>query len=157
MNTATALNAYTNVGIESSVTAADPHKLILLLYQGALLAIASAKNQIMRNEIEAKGKSIGHAITIIDEGLQASLSKEVGGELTQNLSALYAYMSQRLLMANLNNDIAALDEVSGLLIELRSAWESMPAQNQSPAAAPKAAPATNNHNKQQAALVYGRM
>lgn len=156
MNTANALNAYTNVGIESGVNTADPYKLILLLYQGALLAIASGKNQIMRKEIEAKGKSIGHAITIIEEGLKASLNTEVGGDLAQNLTALYSYMSQRLLNANLNNDLAALDEVSSLLIELRSAWESIRQNtpNQSPAPAAQA-PATNN--RQQAALVYGRM
>jgi len=68
MNTTTAIKAYNKVDIESGVNAADPHKLILMLYQGALLAIISAKNQILREETAAKGASISKAITIIDEG-----------------------------------------------------------------------------------------
>ena len=155
MNATTAIKAYTNVGLESGVTAADPHKLILLLYQGALLAISSAKNQMMRKEIEAKGKSISQAIMIIDSGLKASLDESVGGELAQNLSALYSYMSQRLLVANLKNDAGALDEVSRLLTELKGAWEEI---------RPKVAPANTSANTQPQAqpakpapLTYGRM
>lgn len=125
MNTAIAIKAYNKVDIESSVTAADPHKLILLLYQGALLAISSAKNQMSRDEIAAKGKSISKAIMIIDEGLKASLNKNAGGELAQNLSSLYDYMNHRLLIANLKNEIGILDEVSQLLTELKGAWESI--------------------------------
>ncbi|RFC39313.1 MAG: flagellar protein FliS [Candidatus Nitrotoga sp. LAW] len=125
MNTNTAINAYNKVDIESGVNAANPHKLILMLYQGALLAIISAKNQILREETAAKGTSISKAITIIDEGLKACLDKNAGGELAQNLSSLYDYMNQRLLIANLKNDTDILDEVSQLLSELKGAWESI--------------------------------
>lgn len=125
MNTSTAIKAYNKVDIESGVNAADPHKLILMLYQGALLAIISAKNQILREETAAKGASISKAITIIDEGLKACLDKNAGGELAQNLSSLYDYMNQRLLIANLKNDTDILDEVSQLLTELKGAWESI--------------------------------
>jgi flagellar protein FliS len=79
MNTTAAIRAYNKVGIESSVTAADPLKLISMLYQGALLAIANAKNGIMRKDITAKGAAISKAIAIIGEGLNASLDKKVGG------------------------------------------------------------------------------
>jgi flagellar protein FliS len=120
-----AISAYNKVGIESGVTAADPHKLISMLYQGALLAIANGKNGILRNDIPAKGKSISHAMLIIGEGLNASLNKEVGGELALSLSALYSYMVNRLLFANLNNNMEALDEVAGLLGGLKEAWDSI--------------------------------
>lgn len=123
MNSATALSTYKNVGIESGVAAADPHKLILMLYQGALLAIASAKNQMLRKQTAAKGASITKAIKIIDEGLKACLDVKAGGEIGQNLSDLYDYMNQRLLIANLKNDVAMLDEVSNLLGGLKDAWE----------------------------------
>ncbi len=123
MHATTAINAYQRVGVESGVASADPHKLISMLYQGALLAIANAKSSIARKDIPAKGKAISHAITIIDEGLNASLDKKVGGELAQNLSALYEYMGTRLLTANIKNDVAALDEVSRLLTDLKSAWD----------------------------------
>ena len=125
MNTANALNTYKNVGIESGVATADPHKLILMLYQGAMLAIASGKNQMLRKQIAAKGTSISKAIKIIDEGLKACLDVKAGGEIGQNLFDLYDYMNQRLLIANLKNDAAILDEVSGLLRELKDAWESI--------------------------------
>jgi flagellar protein FliS len=123
--TSAAINAYNKVGLESGITAADPHKLISMLYQGALLAIANAKNGILRKDIAAKGKAISHAILIIDSGLNASLNKEVGGDLALNLAALYDYMSQRLLVANLNNDMEALDEVARLLSDLKGAWETI--------------------------------
>ncbi len=120
-----AISAYNKVGIESGATAATPHKLIAMLFQGALLAVANAKNSMLRKDTPAKGKSISHAIAIIGEGLHASLDKNVGGELAQNLAALYDYMTMRLVAANLNNDIAALDEVTRLLTELKGAWESI--------------------------------
>jgi len=125
MNTTTAINAYTKIGIESGVNAADPHKLISMLFQGALLAIANAKNGILRKDIAAKGAAISKALAIIDEGLNASLDKNVGGELAQNLSSLYEYMIMRLITANLKNDVDALNEVTHLLTDLKGAWESI--------------------------------
>lgn len=125
MYTAAAIKAYNKVGIESNVTAAGPVKLVSMLYQGALLAIANAKNGILRKDIPAKGAAISKAIAIIGEGLNASLDKKVGGEIAQNLSSLYTYMVTRLVAANLNNDMAALDEVARLLNDLKSAWDSI--------------------------------
>lgn len=125
MNTTAAIKAYNNVGIESVTAAADPHKLICLLYQGALLAIANAKNGLLRNDTPAKGKAISHAMLIIGDGLNASLNKDVGGDLAHSLSALYDYMVTRLLFANLHNDMEALDEVARLLSDLKSAWDSI--------------------------------
>lgn len=156
MNATTAINAYTNIGLETSVTTADPHKLILLLYQGALLAISSAKNQMLRNEIAAKGKYISQAIMIIEEGLKASLDKNAGGELAQNLSDLYEYMSQRLLIANLKNDVSALDEVSRLLSDLKGAWEEIRPVVMS-SAQPGASPTPPAVPAKAEALTYGRI
>ncbi len=125
MITHAAINAYNKVGIDTGVVSADPHKLISLLYQGALLAIANAKSSILRKDVAGRGKAISHAILIIDSGLNASLNKDVGGDLALNLAALYEYMSHRLLAANINSDTAALDEVAKLLNELKEAWESI--------------------------------
>jgi len=120
-----AINAYNNVSLESKVNGADPHKLIALLFEGALLAISNAKNEISRKDIAAKGKSISRAISIIGEGLNASLDKKVGGELALSLSALYDYMVMRLVEANIKNDIEILDEVGRLLAELKGAWDAI--------------------------------
>jgi len=129
MNATIAINAYYKVGAESNVIGADPHKLISMLFHGALLAIANAKNRMLRKETAAKGKSISKAIAIIGEGLNASLNKSAGGELAQNLSSLYDYMVMRLVDANLKNDITALDEVTRLLTELTEAWDSIRPNN----------------------------
>jgi flagellar protein FliS len=138
MNATTAINAYNKVGAESSVIGADPHKLISMLFQGALLAIANAKNGMLRKETAVKGKSISKAIAIIGEGLNASLNKSAGGELAQNLSSLYDYMVMRLVDANLKNDITVLDEVARLLTELTGAWDSIPPNDVQSEPQPKA-------------------
>ncbi len=149
MSVSAAIKSYAKIGVESGVIAADPHKLISMLYQGAALAIANGKSAMLRKDIPAKGAAISKAITIIDEGLKAALDKKAGGELAENLAALYDYMGSRLLSANLNNDVAALDEVSKLIAELGSAWDSIrptAARTSEPAAAkpaevmPQAAP-----------------
>ena len=153
MNAFSATKAYENVSVESGIASADPHKLIAMLYQGALLAIANAKNAMLRKDIPAKGKAISHAIRIIDEGLKASLDKNVGGALTQDLDDLYAYMCVRLVYANLHNDVGVLDEVSRLLGEIQGAWDSIrqPVMGSAPLTPQQPVPA----NKQPA-LVYGR-
>lgn len=125
MSATSAIKTYNRVGIESGVGTADPHQLISMLYQGALLAIANAKSSMLRKDIATKGASISKAIMIIDEGLNACLDKDAGGELAHNLAALYDYMSIRLLTANLKNDIAGLDEVARLLADLKQAWDSI--------------------------------
>ncbi|MBI4998514.1 MAG: flagellar export chaperone FliS [Rhodocyclales bacterium] len=122
-STASPADAYTKVGIETGVSGASPHKLILMLFDGAIMAIGSAARQMQANQIAEKGQSISKAIDIITNGLDASLDMKVEGELGARLSALYEYMCARLLHAGIKNDRAALDEVAGLLAELRSAWE----------------------------------
>lgn len=117
--------AYAKVEVETGVSTADPHKLILMLYDGALLAISSANVAMGNADIPSKGKSISKAIEIISNGLDASLDPQAGGELAARLSALYEYMCDRLLFANLHNDSAALDEVAALLRQLREAWEAI--------------------------------
>lgn len=129
------LNAYGQAQVNSSVASASPHKLISMLYEGALVAIANAGVHMTRGDVAGKGAAISKAIAIIDEGLKISVDLEAGGELAQNLTALYEYMSHRLLVANLKNDRVALDEVERLLRELRSAWEAIGAQPAMPAVA----------------------
>ena len=118
-----AANAYSKMNIETGVLAADPHKLIIMLFDGSIVAIVNAILQIQQGKIEAKGKSIAHAIRIVEHGLRASLNREVGGELAHNLDALYTYMVRHLLISNVRNDINKLNEIKTLLSDLRGAWE----------------------------------
>lgn len=116
-----AMSQYKKVGTHVGADAADPHQLIVMLFDGALERIAIAKGAIERENIEEKGQKIGRAIAIID-GLRASLDKEYGGEIAGSLDDLYEYMQRRLFEANLNNNVEILNEVADLLIEVRSAW-----------------------------------
>jgi flagellar protein FliS len=113
--------SYAQVSTDIAVTA-DPHRLVLMLFEGARVAISMARLHMERKEIPEKGAAISKAIDIIQNGLLASLDKDVGGELAERLAALYEYISQRLLWANLKNNLAALDEANQLLGELQSAW-----------------------------------
>lgn len=140
-----ALNAYAKVGIETGITGANPHRLVLMLFEGAILAVTDAKQHMARGEIAGKGQSISKAIMIINDGLRASLDVKAGGHLAQNLHALYEYMSGRLLFANVKNEPAALDEVRHLLAELKEAWEAIGKTQAHPATHEQrpAAPAAN--------------
>src|SRR5215831_5534845 len=117
-----ALKAYGQTSLENEVGAASPHKLIAMLYDGALKAIARARVHMSQNEIPEKCASITRALAIIDQGLAASVDEEAGGELAQNLRALYGYLVRRLALANAKNDPAILDEVTHLLTDLADAW-----------------------------------
>lgn len=114
--------AYEQVSLTTSIESADPHRLILLLFEGATAALNSAKFLMQDGNIPGKGAAISKAIDIITNGLQASLNAEQGGELAERLAALYEYMSNRLLWANMKNDSSALDEVLMLLGEIHDAW-----------------------------------
>lgn len=115
--------AYSEVGVATGVSTADPHKLILMLFEGAILQIGTAAAALENKNVPAKGLAVSKAIEIITNGLKVSLDFEAGGDLAQRLGALYDYMSQRLLYANLHNSRPAMDEVVKLLTELKGAWE----------------------------------
>lgn len=114
---------YQDVALETEVASASPHKLILMLMEGALRAISRANGFMAENRIAEKGRSISMAIDIIANGLKSSLNHDADEVLTERLDALYEYMCTRLIYANLHNDRAALDEVAGLLGEIKSGWE----------------------------------
>ena len=112
---------YRKVGVQSNVEAASPHKLIAMLLDGAVGKIHAARGLMEQQQTAAKGEQISWALAIID-GLRGALDLKAGGTLANNLDALYDYVMQRLVRANLENDLAALDEVLGLLNEIRAGW-----------------------------------
>ncbi len=119
------LNQYRQVGTQSGVASASPHRLIQMLMEGALEKINLAKGYMQRGDVALKGSHISWAISIID-GLRMSLDIEAGGEIAQNLDDLYDYMGRRLAEANLENNEAMLNEVAGLIIEIKLAWDAVP-------------------------------
>jgi flagellar protein FliS len=118
-----AANTYASVGLETGVVAASPHKLIIMLYEGAELAVRMAIKHMKEGDITRKSAAITHASTIILEGLQAALDPHQGGDIAQQLGALYDYMIKRLMLAHINNQIEPLEEVLNLLRELHGAWQ----------------------------------
>ena len=120
-----ALNKYCALEVEATVNSASPQRLVVMLYEGALKAIFTAKRAMAHGETALKGEAISKAIAILDQGLRPALDLENGGDIAANLLALYDYLASRLLYANLKNDPASLDEAARLLSELKSAWESL--------------------------------
>lgn len=119
------ITAYRQVDLESDIRGADPHRLIVLLFDGAEAALQQALVQLEANDIVGKSTSLTKAIEIILSGLSASLNIEEGGPLAHNLKALYDYMASRLMHANIRKDPAAIREVQHLLGEISGAWREM--------------------------------
>jgi flagellar protein FliS len=125
MNELSAMKEYQQVSIHSSIMDASPHRLVQMLMEGVLEKIALAKGNMANNNIAGKGENISKGIAIIG-GLKSSLNKEVGGALAENLSNLYDYMANRLVVANLLNDENILDEVTGLMAGIKMGWDGIP-------------------------------
>jgi flagellar secretion chaperone FliS len=120
-----AVAAYQRVGTQGGVAAADPHRLIAMLLDGALERVARARGHLERGEVADKCTQISSAIAIVD-ALRASLDLDRGGELAERLAALYDYTIQRLFEGNLKNDVERLDEVNRLLREVKTGWDGIP-------------------------------
>lgn len=119
-----AIKQYQRIATQSRIDDATPHRLIQLMMEGALEKIALARTQMQEGKVQEKGNNITDAISIIN-GLQASLNHEADKRMSENFDALYAYMMRSLLEANLHNDDGKLDEVAGLLRELKEAWDAI--------------------------------
>ncbi len=116
------LQAYQRVNAQTSITDADPHKLIQLLYNGAIERINMAKARMQAKDFEGKGKLITKAIEIIG-GLRSFLDFEQGGDLALRLESLYDYMERTLFEANRHNDTRKLEEVADLLRSIKDGWD----------------------------------
>jgi flagellar secretion chaperone FliS len=132
--------AYQEVSVDTRVRSADPHRMILMLFDGAIEAIRLSQSHLGARKVSGKCEALGKAVRIVEEGLKASLDRQAGGQLAERLASLYDYISMRLLQANLRNDAKALEEARGLLSDLRSAWAQI-ARTPRPAAAAAGPPA----------------
>jgi flagellar protein FliS len=119
---------YSRVGVETGINDASPHKLVAMLFDGYFESLTLAKAALAAGQTERKGREIGRAARIVEEGLKASLNLDAGGALAADLADLYAYVCVRLTHANLKNDAAALDECRHLIQPLHDAWKSIAPQ-----------------------------
>lgn len=107
---------------KTNVVTADPKKLILMCYEGAIDNLKIAKEKYAQKDFEGKCNVINKTQDIINE-MQCSLDFEKGGKIAENLNSLYNYMIKQILSADINQNMDTLDEVIGILSDLKSAWE----------------------------------
>ncbi|CAK0772122.1 Flagellar secretion chaperone FliSB [Gammaproteobacteria bacterium] len=119
-----ALQQYQQIGVQSSIVDASPHRLIQMLLEGALDRIAKARGSVARGDVADKCRYIGATMAIVD-GLAGSLNLEAGGEVANNLAAIYDYVGRRLLQANAESSAPILDEVSSLLGQIKEGWDAI--------------------------------
>lgn len=122
MNRNKAQQQYQSINAQTGVVDADAHRLIQMLFSGALEKISVAKGCMQRQDRAGRGEAIGKAISIVG-GLRDSINHDVDdGSLSNNLSSLYAYVTDKLTDANVNDNIASLDESANVLRELQAGW-----------------------------------
>jgi flagellar protein FliS len=114
---------------KSNAEEASPYQLVALLFQKLLDNIATAKGAIVQKNHEKKGLELSNALAIVGV-LQGSIDYEQGGEVSQNLAAVYKYCAEKLVEASSNNDVQLLNEVSQILLPIKSGWDAIPKENQ---------------------------
>lgn len=119
------IQAYKKGSLKQELSTADPHKITLMLMQGALEKMAMAKGCIERKEFEGKSQHLSRATAIIIN-LRDTIDMELKSEVGENLYALYDYMVNRLTDANIQNSLKIMDEVISLMLPVKNAWAQIP-------------------------------
>lgn len=119
----------------NSILTASPGQLVLMLYDGALKAIALAREGFNLSpdeprRIELINQHLLKAQAILSE-LQNGLNMEAGGEFSRTMHRLYDYHNRRLLEANIRKQVEPVIEVERLVRDLREAWAQMLTQQDS--------------------------
>jgi len=116
---------YQVVKVDTGVNSASPHRLVEMLFEEFLASCASARGAIQSGNVQDKGRAIGRAARIVEEGLRAGLNLEAGGQLAHDLHELYRYVTLRLTQANLKSDDDAIAECIALIQPLHDAWRAI--------------------------------
>ncbi|MFM5840401.1 flagellar export chaperone FliS [Aeromonas rivipollensis] len=130
------IKAYTTQNLQAEMAVADPYRVIQLMMQGCIERLAQSKGAIERRDFEGKSVAISKCMALIN-GLQDSLDFSYG-KIPEDLFALYEYMKQRLLDASRNMDVAPLDEISQLMLTIKSGWDAIPVEEREQALAKQA-------------------
>lgn len=120
-------NTYKTIGLETSILGASPHQLVTLLFEALQQALGTARDAIVNGDIPAKGRAIGKAVRILEEGLKAGLDDDRGGEIAENLRTVYDICILRLTEANIRNDALIVDEVIRLISPVCDGWRQIKA------------------------------
>ncbi|MBX2883454.1 MAG: flagellar export chaperone FliS [Granulosicoccus sp.] len=120
-----ASNAYQDIDLHTQIEGASAHELINLLYKGALTKLARARGFMQNGKAIEKGQELGKVVLILTE-LMECINRTERNQVVDNLESLYTYIREIILTANLQNDIAKLDEARDLLNHLRESWMMIP-------------------------------
>ncbi len=118
-------DAYRRINVETSMHTIDQYQIVSLLFDGMLQSLAAARGALARGDVLAKCEAIARALRILEEGLSTGLDRIDGGELAENLAALYDYCTRRLILANAQNDDAILQEIQRLIETVAQGWKGM--------------------------------
>lgn len=108
------------------VTSRSPLELVVMLYDGALVALEQARAALRAGDLVAKRDAMSRAFAILGE-LQGSLDLDAGGDVAARLDVLYSYLTERLTAANAACDPAPIAEVIHLLSVVREGWSAIAA------------------------------
>lgn len=112
---------------QTQVKSRTPLELVVMLYDGVLGYLATARDAVERRDIATRRDALSRALAILAE-LQSTLDLERGGEIALALDDLYGYSTRRLMQAAIDNDVAPIDEVRRLLEGLRDSWRTIASQ-----------------------------
>lgn len=121
---ASAARAYSEVGITSRVSSADPHQLIQILFEEALSDLAKGIRAIEAKDYAAKSRYLSNAATIT-AALEASLDFNRGGDVAESLMIVYKFVRSRILRGAARNDPALIEAARNALAEIAAAWRSI--------------------------------
>jgi flagellar protein FliS len=124
-----------SVYLEEEILSANGLQLVHILYQATIQELREAKRNIASREVAAKCRNFSKACVLIGELLR-SLDLEAGGEIAARLKALYEYMLNRLLLANVHNKVEPLTEVIELLSTLDEGWKELAKSTEPPQSVP---------------------
>lgn len=118
------IGQYQSIGAETSIVNASPHRLIQMLYEGALSQLTIAKGAIASGQVGLLSQSIKKTSNIL-MGLEEGLDFEKGQEIAQNYQALYQYIQMELVKVQASKSEKKLDELLYLLTEIKTGWDAI--------------------------------
>ena len=112
------MNSYMHQYRQNQVQTASREQILIMLYDGAIRFVVQARQAENSND---RRDPISRAMAIIVE-FSDTLDREIGGEMAENLDALYQFMIHSLTQANLKKEVEPLEIVEKLLRDLRATW-----------------------------------